>query len=84
MKEITHVAIRHGASFFSLERPCRHHHVIRMMARDHSVDIPINGEQGFVDPNTGLFIGREQAAQYAFKIGQIVRRKDLLFSEDIW
>jgi hypothetical protein len=39
-------------------------------------------KQGFVTEN-GLFVGRIVAAEIAFKAGQIKKRKDCLFSEDL-
>lgn len=39
-------------------------------------------DQGFVT-NTGSFVGRKEAAEIAFKCGQIDFLKDELFSEDI-
>jgi hypothetical protein len=45
-----------------------------------------NGEfhvQGFVT-DTGEFLNRKQAAEHAFKCGQISELTDCLVSEDLW
>lgn len=40
-------------------------------------------EQGFLT-NTNRFVGRAEAADIAFKSGQIDKPKTYLFSEDVW
>ena len=73
---------------FSVERPGRHHDVIRLM-RDSGYDGTINGDmQGFV-LSDGRFVMRKAAMTAAVKSGQVTRDKCVapgigLFSEDLW
>lgn len=39
--------------------------------------------QGFIT-DKGIFLDRKEGGEYAFKIGQIKKETDLLFSEDLW
>ena len=79
---ITHVAIQYEGNTYSLPKPNRHHHVIRMIGSIEGPDI-----QGFLDSN-GKFLTREEAVIVALESGQIssdhVIRSGELFSEDIW
>ena len=83
---ITHVAIRHpDGRIFSLPRPYRHHHIIRVMVDALEIEPPIRGRQGFLD-NRGNFLSRKAAADLALKTGQCVKLDSppRLFSEDLW
>lgn len=42
-----------------------------------------NGEQGFITTD-GQFLSREEAATYAFKVGQIKKKTKVLYSDDIY
>lgn len=59
----------------------RHNDAIRKAVEATGIK-PITGEQGFVT-NTGRFVSRKEAAEIAFKAGQIKEPKDALFSEDV-
>ena len=70
---------------FDLPKPNRHHNVIR-----HLVSIGKSGRvrpdgQGFYT-DTGEYLGREQAREYALRIGQVTKtdHQRELFSEDLW
>ena len=84
---ITHVAIKHHVDgrLFSLPRPFRHHHVIRMMVDVCGEKPPIIGEQGFLT-DQGEFVNRKEAAEIAFTCGQcdVLASPPSLFSEDLW
>lgn len=90
---ITHVAIRFQDRIWSLPKPNRHHHVIRLIADETgvtSVDAYLD-DQGFLD-DQGNYLTREEAFAHAAKAGQLVelmkpenrRNLALLFSEDVW
>lgn len=100
---ITHVAIRTSTRIWTLPRPFRHHHILRLMqavAELKGVTISRRTsprDQGFVT-DTGQFLEREPALQYAQEHGQYMsdeaycarHRQDQrphlrqLFSEDLW
>ncbi len=40
-------------------------------------------EEGFVT-DSGRFVDRKEAAEIAFRSGQIPQKKEKLFSEDVW
>lgn len=72
---------------FTLPRPYRHHHVIRVAA-DLGEKTPIIGEQGFVT-STGRFVDRKEAGRIADANGQANRTVGSheggdLYSEDLW
>lgn len=81
---IVAAAIKQNGMVCSMERPARHHDVIREMARA-GIPIPIVGEQGFITSD-GVFVGRRLAKLIAGRAGQIIgeRRSESLFSEDLW
>ncbi len=83
---ITHVAIRFDGRIWSLPRPYRHHHIIRMICwLDHRV-VRVDGEQGFLD-DKGQFLTRAEAEVVAAATGQIRNGKiigGVLTSEDLW
>lgn len=80
--KITHVAIKYDDHIFSLPKPNRHHHVIRMIG-----GIPGPNIQGFLD-DEGRFLDRKEALQVALAAGQVLNPADIranqLFSEDLW
>lgn len=69
---------------FSVDRPGRHHDVIRIMTEAGSVDKP-GRVQGFLT-SCGVFVTRYQAAKLAMRAGQIEKPKwgRELYSEDLW
>jgi len=72
---------------WSVPRPGRHHHVIRLM-RESGYTGPVNGPdmQGFVLSN-GQFCRRIPAMRIAKKAGQLLGGKSIasvLTSEDLW
>lgn len=79
---ITHVAIRYAGKTYSLPKPNRHHHVIRMIGGISGPDI-----QGFLD-DSGVFLNRADALEVALRAGQVLDidnvRAGRLFSEDLW
>lgn len=82
--KVESAAILIDGTVHSMLRPARHHDIIRRLAAS-GMDIPIQGEQGFV-LDTGKFVARKAAARIAMKSGQC---KDLiappnLYSEDLW
>ena len=81
---ITHVAIDNGV-VYTLPKPYRHHHIIKMMINEYDELAPIIGEQGFVT-DTGKFLDRESAATLALQNGQCneLDSPPELFSEDLW
>jgi hypothetical protein len=84
---ITNVAIKFEGVTYSLPRPNRHHHIIRLIA-DEIPGAHITQEwQGFTD-DTGKFLGRREALEIALKLGQVKDpasiRCGTLFSEDLW
>jgi hypothetical protein len=90
---ITHVAIRFQDKLWSLPRPYRHHHIIRVImyldgkfgdGELTSVDTH-DKDQGFLD-HTGAYLDREQALKHAMACGQVVKGKwgEHLYSEDVW
>lgn len=90
---ITAAAIQHKGMVCFVERPGRHHDVIREMARA-GIPTPITGAQGFIT-STGRFVGREEGRRIAVAQGQLipcagedgvpfVREHRELFSEDVW
>lgn len=85
MITIEMAAIRdHDGTVYTVPRPGRHHHVIRLMA-DKGIATPITGEQGFVT-SEGKFVRRTIAGQIAIKAGQIevLKCPPQLYSEDLW
>jgi hypothetical protein len=87
---ITHVAIKYKGFVYSLPRPNRHHHVIRMIAEINGVGIKGPDVQGFLD-DKGNFLNRQEAYIHAKECVQVIRKVtpgnydgDSLFSEDLW
>lgn len=85
METIVAAAVKEGDAVCSVERPGRHHNVMRAMAAA-GIPIPIVGQQGFVT-STGRFVNRFEANDIARAAGQIIVKTGPageLFSEDIW
>lgn len=83
MKQITHVAIVYNDTIYCLEKPNRHHDIIRIIGDISGPDI-----QGFLDEDLN-FLTRKEAFKVAKENGQFLRslegyQGDELFSEDIW
>lgn len=70
----------------SLDKPARHHNVIWYMINDLGYEIPVIGEQGFINEK-GEFLNRKDAKTEALKYNQIIEGKGKLpelYSEDVW
>ena len=79
------IQYRNGTTY-AVDRPGRHHDVIRLMDRcGVSARATDGAEQGF-ELDDGRFVGREEAARIAIASGQIERTRwgRELFSEDLW
>lgn len=78
--QIEHVAVIYNGMTYSLPRPNRHHHVIRIIGG-------INGphREGFID-TLGNYLSRTQAYTLATNNGQVNRdaNRNELYSEDVW
>ena len=75
-------AIRKDGLLYVMERPYRHHDLIRGMAlAGHSA--PVGGEQGFIT-SEGRFVSREEAGVLAFSAGQTDRPIMSLLTENVW
>ena len=90
MKKITHAAIQYDGKTYSLPAPNRHHHVIRMIAKENGVGIRGPDTQGFLDSD-GEFLNRRDGMKLAISNGQLNRdadpkhyQGDDLYSEDLW
>lgn len=81
-RKITHVAIKYKGKVYSLPKPNRHHHVIRMIGGIKGPDT-----QGFLD-DAGNFLDRFEALEVALAAGQVIDLDSImsgcLFSEDLW
>lgn len=90
-EHITHVAIQYAGKTYSLPRPNRHHHIIRMIAAENGVGIKGPDVQGFMT-DMGRFLNRSEAFLLASCNGQLDRSirprgwydGQKLYSEDIW
>lgn len=83
--KIVAAAIRRSGMVYFVERPGRHHDVLRKMAAS-GLKLPIKGEQGFVT-SEGKFVNRKVALGIAVKAEQPMVKNGpvgLLFSEDLW
>jgi hypothetical protein len=84
---ITHVAIRQkDGRIFSLPKPYRHHHVLKMMRNLEEDCTELMGEnQGFLN-DKGKYLTRMVGAVYAIEREQIeeLATPPFLFSEDLW
>jgi hypothetical protein len=88
LPKITHVAIQYAGRVWSLPAPNRHHHIIRMIAKETGDGIRGPDTQGFLD-DAGRFLRRAPALRLAEKNGQLNRKPGgyqgrELFSEDLW
>lgn len=96
---VTHVAIKFQGRIWSLPRPYRHHHVLRVIFwlvqefgeyTNETIKRDVGGgdSQGFLD-STGAYLTRKQAMVVAMANGQITKPghptiADTLYSEDVW
>lgn len=91
---ITHVAIRFQGKVWSLPRPYRHHHIIRVImyldgkfGNGNLTAVDTHGDdQGFLD-DTGKYLTRREAEVVAQQCNQIKNGKiigGVLTSEDLW
>lgn len=91
---LTHVAIRFRDQIWSLPRPYRHHHVIRLIiwatdnfgAQDVSHVDAYDDDQGFLDAS-GRYLNRKQAEVSAWLNKQLKNDRligSVLTSEDLW
>jgi hypothetical protein len=76
-------AIRHRGVVYSVERPGRHHDVIRSICAAGYGPVGGDSEQGFVTTD-GRFVDRREASLIARMGGQVMFVEDTLFSEDVW
>ena len=77
---------QHNEKLYWLPKPNRHGDVIRHMVDSDKHPKPVRGIQGFVT-NTGEFLNREQAYEYAKAKDQILPGtgiRGVLYSEDLW
>ena len=80
------VAIKQNNVIYKLEKPNRHHNVIKYMNRELQIKyLGSSGEQGFYNEK-GEFLNREEALIYALNFKQITVHDHPreLFSEDLW
>ena len=70
---------------YDLPAPNRHHNVIHLLASKGLPGRVKPDDQGFYT-DTGEYLDREQAREYALRIGQITKAAHSrdLFSEDLW
>lgn len=91
---LTHVAIRFRDQVWSLPRPHRHHHVIRLIiwatdnfgAQDVTHVDAYGDDQGFLDAS-GRYLNRKQAEVSAWLNKQLKNDRligSVLTSEDLW
>jgi hypothetical protein len=88
MEHIVAAAVCKNGKVYSVPRPGRHCDVISLVG-----SYVEQNEQGFVT-NTGRYVGRVEAAQIAFKAGQLIEEKvkrrgqtipvPWLDSSDVW
>jgi hypothetical protein len=81
-ERIERAAVRVGGVVYQVPRPERHHHAIRL-AIAAGAEYVTQGEQGFVT-STGRFVERRDAADIAYRAGQIEQPRVALYSEDLW
>lgn len=70
---------------YDLPAPNRHHNVIHLLASKGLPGRVKPDDQGFYT-DTGEYLDRQQAREYALRIGQILKADHCrdLFSEDLW
>lgn len=87
MKIITHVAIINDGKIYSLPKPNRHHHLIKLIFEENGKGLTRGQIQGFLDSD-GNFVDRFEALKIALEAKQVLNEKDIraerLFSEDLW
>lgn len=86
-EKIVSVAIKYKNEIYVQPRPCRHHHVIREIAKINGVGIDGSDIQGFMT-STARFVNRKEALKIALAANQVLDpsniRANQLFSEDLW
>lgn len=85
--EITHVAILTD-KVYSLPKPNRHNHVMKMMVEQFNHSKPVIGRQGFLVDGE-RFVNRQEAFKIVLESGQLkypfeTNGDEELFSEDVW
>lgn len=87
MQTIEKAAILIDGVVHSVERPGRHHTIIKQLVEEKNFKPPIKGIQGFVD-NNGNFLNRNEALIVAINANQVkienLLTKSILISEDLW
>jgi len=99
MEHIIASAIRFNGRVWSVDRPGRHHDVIRHIIETNPAYQFVGGEQGFIagdGATQGRFVDRLEGRKIAEAAGQIIAGRrdndgipytstdDRLFSEDVW
>jgi hypothetical protein len=84
-EHITRVAVVYNNTVYSLPAPDRHHHVLRVIYKEHQTSSP--HKSGFLN-NMGVYLTRQQALTVALAAGQVKDPNNVhagkLFSEDLW
>lgn len=98
MEKITHVAIIHKGTIYTLPKPNRHHDVIHYICEKGEGPVGGTSNQGFFT-SEGRFLDRKAAWNLAKDTNQILTKKSqdgityeraiaaadgILFSEDLW
>ena len=77
---ITGVAIKKDSVVYQKNKPYRHDAIFK----DQEIGFfDSNSIQGFVTDSLE-FLDRKEAAEYAFKNGQVKEKFNILMSEDLW
>ncbi len=83
---LTHVAIKINNDIFSLPKPNRHHHIIKVLIESLKFEPPIKGEHGFlIDGLT--FINNRDAVKYVLEESKQCEKlisSIVVTSEDLW
>ena len=83
---ITHVAIKIKGNVYSLPKPNRHHHIIKVLIESLNFEAPIKGEHGFlIDGLT--FINNKDAIKYVLEESKQCEKlisPIVVTSEDLW
>lgn len=80
---IVAAAVKIGEAVVSMEKPSRHHHILRAISGLYSEDAPrphrtfASEVQGFLTDG-GVFLGRREAMSHAISCGQPLTRRDIL------
>ena len=83
LRTVLQAAIRQDCEVYTLPKPFRHHDI--MYGPMDGVYKHSLAEQGFLTSD-GRFVGREVAARFALRSGQILALKHPpnLYTEDLW